>query len=152
MNILLLYATYSGGTMVASQTVAQALSEKGHTVLSQDVHNQEPAMLDGHDVIIFASPSWEFEGKDGHPHIFYMDFISKTAGKTLPGQKCAVFGLGDTAYPNFCGAVKHLEEFATSLGGELIVESLRIDGYFFNETKNTEKLIAWAENLSAKLK
>jgi len=151
MNILLLYATYSGGTLTASHVLTEKLSSHGHSVTMQDVHEQVPEILDGHDLVILASPSWEFEGKDGHPHIFYMEFMKKAQEKTMQGSKFAVMGLGDTAYPNFCGVVKHLEEFIQKLQGEKIIDSLRIDGYFYSEEEHNNHIHAWADELSAKL-
>lgn len=151
MNILLLYATYSGGTLTASHVLTDSLTSLGHSVTMQDVHEQEPSVLDNHDLVVLASPSWEFEGKDGHPHVFYMEFMKKAEEKTMPGAKFAVMGLGDTAYPNFCGVVKHLEEFTDKLQAQRIVDSLRIDGYFFNEEEHNKRIEEWAKQVSEKL-
>jgi flavodoxin len=71
---------------------------------------------------------------------------------TLPGKHFAIFGLGDSAYPQFTGAVNHLEEFVKKLGGKLVIESCRIDGFFFDQENNEKKLTDWSARLDNILK
>lgn len=98
-------------------------------------------------LLFFASPSWRTRKGDGQPHEFFLDFIDQMEGKSFANKKFAVFGLGDTAYTHFCGAVDVLESFVTSLGGILVSPSLRVDGFYFDQKNNEQKLEQWVIGL-----
>src|SRR3989338_5757781 len=151
MNILLIYATNSGGTFISSEIISESLKAKGHTITVKNAKDAQPADMDAPDLIILGSPSWMYERMDVHPHDEMMHFFDRCKGKTVEGKKFAVYGLGDSSYPNFCGAVKHLENFIAELKGVLVVNSLRIDGFFFAEEKSRKMVEVWTENLSTKL-
>jgi flavodoxin I len=148
MNILLIYATNSGGTQMAAQTVTDILTRGGQTVTLKQVKEANPEDLTGYDIIIFGSPSWDYKEEQGLPHEDYLSFIEKMKGKKFTSQKFAVFGLGDSSYTNFCGAVGHLETMVKSVEGKLAVESLKIDGFFYDQAGNEQKIKDWAGKLT----
>lgn len=155
MTILVAYATNSSGTLTASKIVAEKLAERQHSVTHKDIREVEPQQLSEYDVIVFGSPSWDYKSPSGRlegmPHEFFRTFIQKTHGLTFPGKKFAVFGLGDSAYINFCGAADRLESFVESLQGNLVLSSLRIDGFYFDQVNNEAKVASWAEELASVL-
>lgn len=147
-NILLLYATYSSGTQSASQKVADFLQTKGVKVTVRRVEDASVDDLNNFNNIILASPSWMVDNKDGQPHIHMKEFLlQKAAGVNLEGKKIAIFGLGDTSYAHFCGAVDVMEKYVHDHGGELVQPSLRIDSFYFNEEENTKTLLNWVQQL-----
>lgn len=147
MNILLVYATNSGTTMMAAQTMSDVLTKKGHLITMKEARVTSVEDFNASQAIILGSPSWEFEGRDGMPHEDIMSLIEKLKTSTFDGKPFAVFGLGDSTFPHFCGAVTHLEEFITTVKGKLVVPSLKIDKFFNDQTGNTEKITKWAESL-----
>lgn len=147
MKVLLAFATYSSSTDLASQLATSLLTQKGIAVDRQDIRDVDPKSLKVYDAIIFGSPSWRTRKGDGYPHEFFLDFIDRMEGETLRGGKFAIFGLGDRAYTHFCGAVDHLEAFVQELGGILLLPSLRIDGFYFNQEDSEKQLAGWAEKL-----
>lgn len=147
MKILVAYATNSSGTLMASQIIVSTLSDKGHEVTHKDIRNVKIETLDQYDLILFGSPSWNYNKMEGQPHEYFSRFMEQADGKSVSGKKFAVFGLGDTAYIQFCGAVDHIQEFVKKIGGELIAEPLRVDGYFFDQKNNEEKIKTWADSL-----
>lgn len=151
MKVLLVFATNSGGTQMASQTVTDALKNHGHEVTIKEVRETTFNDFTSPDLIILASPTWDYEGLEGQPHPDYRPFMEGFKDKKLPGKKFAVFGLGDSSYTYFCGAVTHLEKFVRDLQGTLVVDSLKIDGYYLDQAKNTQTLTDWANNLAGKL-
>lgn len=151
MNILLMYATYSGSTEVASKLAQQTLQTKGHTVTLKKALTVTPEDISAADVVIAASPSWDYHGEEGMPHEDYQEVFKNFAGKTFPGKKFAVLGLGDTHFAKFCGAANHLENWVNQLGATLAVTSLRLNQYYFNEKENSEKVKWWAANLADSL-
>ncbi|MBI5127028.1 flavodoxin domain-containing protein [Candidatus Roizmanbacteria bacterium] len=149
MNIGIFYATYSGGTQAASEFLTQSLQGSGHQVTMKMI--SEVAFEDtlNYDLIIFASPSWDFDGKEGQPHQDFIAFLEKSAGKKMDAKNCAVLGLGDSSYAHFCGAVEIMESFITTAGGKLKAESLKIDGYLFDMEKNNTTITEWAKKLTS---
>lgn len=151
MNVLLMYATYSGSTEVAAQLAQQVLQAKGQNVTLKKALTVTPEDIEAADVVIVASPSWDYHGEEGMPHEHYQEVFKTFAGKTFPGKKFAVLGLGDTNFTKFCGAANHLENWVQQLGGTLCVTSLRLNQFYFNEKENTEKVKWWAGNLADSL-
>lgn len=148
MKILIAYATYSGSTSQAAQIVTDTLTTSGHTATLKTIAEIAPDELSSYDIIVFGSPSWDYEGKDGYPHGDFMTFINKVGDSRLE-KKFAIFGLGDQSYQHFCGAVDILETFVTKIGGTLVQPSLRINGFYFDNEGNTQKIKEWAQKLSA---
>lgn len=148
MKILLLYATNSGGTFQASQTVESVLAQKGHSVDLKTPLEAEPTVLASYDLVIMGSPSWDYEDKEGQPHEDFVAFMKKSEGSSFTGKKFAIFGLGDTYYTHFCGAVDIMENFVKERGGILITPSARIDGYYAKLDEHTRALTSWSETIN----
>lgn len=151
MKVLVAYATYSSGTDLATQLVASQLVAENISVDRRDIREVDIANLADYDVILFASPSWRTRKGDGSPHEFFLDFIEKAVGARYPDKKFAVLGLGDKAFTHFCGAVDHLEAFIQDLGAVLLIPSLRVDGFYFNQHENEALITQWTENLLTQL-
>jgi len=151
MNIILVYATNSGSTMLAAQTVQDVLIKKGHQVTQKEARMAWTDDFNSSQVIIFGSPSWDYAGHEGMPHEDFVTLIDKLKTVTLENKPFAIFGLGDSSFTHFCGAVDHLEELVKTVKGKLIVPSLKIDKFFNDQTGNTAKITAWAENLASTL-
>lgn len=151
MKVLLAYATYSSGTEFVSELVEKMLATPQRWVTRKNIQDVDPKELKRYDLIIFGSPSWMVNKQDGMPHEFFVAFMEKMQGQKLSGTQFALFGLGDSAYNTFTGAVDKLTLFIQELGGTLISEPLRIDGYYFNQQANDELIIAWTKELSKKL-
>ena len=151
MKTLMLYATYSGGTQIAVQSVEAEFVKKNHSVTLKTPSQVNPDEIPSFDCIIFASPSWDYEGKGGQPHEEFFSLFPKLEKLDLSGKKIAIFGLGDTSYPEFCGAVDVLEKFVTDHKGTLSLPSHRINGFLFNQEEETKKLVEWASTFLAHL-
>jgi flavodoxin I len=147
MNILLAYATYSGGTQSASEFLSQTLTGLGHTVTVKMVSEVTFEDTLNYDLRIFASPSWDNDGQEGQPHVDFVTFMNNAAGKKFAGKPVAVFGLGDSSYGHFCGAADIITDFVKKAEGKLIAETLKIDGYLFNMDANNQLLTDWANKL-----
>lgn len=100
--------------------------------------------------VIFASPSWEDEGKDGQPLPDMTKFLKSLTADALANKKVAVCGLGDTSYQHFCGAVDVMENLLKGLSAVPVVPSLRVDRYY-SVPDNEKKVHEWAENLAKSL-
>ncbi|MFA9288939.1 MAG: flavodoxin family protein [Weeksellaceae bacterium] len=147
MNILIVFETYSNGTQTAVDVVSDVLKQHGHQVTMKKARETDPVEFQTPGTIILASPSWLVDGKDGQPHEFMKAFLQKATTVDLTGKYCAVFGLGDSTYARFTGAVDHLVEFVETHHGKLIVEPLRVDEFYFHQERNETLLKQWAETL-----
>jgi flavodoxin I len=147
MNILVIYDTYSSSTETAVAFATDILKTSQHTVKIIKAHEADPTSFSNFDLVILASPSWWVDEKDGQPHIHYKDLFAKAENMNFSSQSFAIFGLGDSTYAHFCGAVDCLEKFVKDHEGKLVVESLRIDSFYFDQANNEEILKRWILNL-----
>lgn len=143
MKILFIYATYSTGTLTMAENAIQYLKESGQ----EDVKLMRADKVQGvdlmdHDLIFMASPSWMVQKKDGMPHEFYIGMMERLKGQVF-AKKFAVISLGDESYAKVCGSADHLVEFVQQLGGTLVGEPLRLEGFYFNKEKRLEELKNW---------
>ena len=152
MRILVAYATNSSGTETVSNIISEILVKNTHTVTHKNIKNVNKKELTEYELILFGSPSWYYNKIEGQPHEYFTKFMTENSDLSLPGKKFAIFGLGDSAYMTFCGAVTHLEEYIKKISGTLVTPSLKIDGFYFNEGENTQKAISWTESLNSLLK
>ena len=148
MNIVLVYATYSNSTFMASEVLAEQLRAVGHTVTVELARTAQAGALLLADAVILASPSWDYNGQQGMPHEDFEQFATHLSGSDLTQKPVAIMGLGDSSYQYFCGAVGHLEKLVTNLNGKLIVPSLKIDQYYMNEPAATQQITAWAGSVN----
>lgn len=151
MNITLVYATNSGTTMMAAQMVQETLTTSGHTVIVKVARDTKPEDITAAQAVVFGTPSWDFDGKEGMPHQDMMTLMESLKTETFENKPFAVFGLGDSTYKHFCGAVDHLEEFVKTIKGKLVVTSLRIDNFYGDQEGNTDKTTKWAQTLAGAL-
>lgn len=152
MHILIVFSTYSGSTMAAAQAAQQAFQASGHQAALIPTLEAKPEDFQAADLIILASPTWDYQGKEGQPHEDFIQAYQTFSGQTFPENKFAILALGDSNFSHFCGSAAHLEKWVAELQGKLIGESLKIDQYYFNEAENGQKVKSWIENLAQQLK
>lgn len=150
MKFILIYGTLSGSTMTATELVGESLRSAGNEVTCVSVDLTKKEYIASHDVLVIASPSWEDRGLDGQPLPEIRAFIESLTPSDLSGKKVALLGLGDTAYPHFCGAIDVLETLLKKIDVTPIIESLRIDK-FYSLPENENKIRAWAHTLAVRI-
>lgn len=148
--MLIAYATNSSGTLVVAGLIKDLLTASNVDAVKKDIRSVKPEAISEFDLVILGSPSWNYNDKEGQPHEFFTKFFQQNDGK-VRFKNTAVFGLGDSAYIQFCGAVDYLESFVLQNNGKLTVPSLRIDGFFFNQKENEELIGEWVKNIMLSL-
>lgn len=151
MNILLIYATNSGTTQVVAEFIADALNKASNQTTVKEARVTNPEDLTAFPLILFGSPSWDFNGQEGMPHEEFLPLMEKLRTQKFSGKQFAIFGLGDKSYKVFCGAVDHLEKLVADIGGTLAISSLRIDNYYADTDGFNAKILKWVEELKKKL-
>jgi len=94
-----------------------------------------------YDLIIFLCSTWD----DGQPNINGREYLQSLTSDKTQGKKWAVIGLGDSAYPHFCGAVPIIEARLKELGANLAGESFKVDGMV--DEMVVDKVVAWVETV-----
>jgi len=132
---LILYGTLTGNTELAAKGLAQRL---GAGAL-YNVRDISPTAVATYSHIIFGTSTWDDFGNPDTE-----DFLNKMAqdGPDLSYCRFAFFGLGDSAYQNFCGAVDLAKQGIGQRGGVLYPDTFTIDGYPEDDTMDS--LAEWA--------
>ena len=153
MNILIVYATYSGSTRIVGTIIESAL-KKEHEITLSSVFDFDPAQFNNFDFIIFGSNSWFELKEEGQMNSGFHALKEKLKPDCFKGKKFAIYALGDSnLYHNtFCKSADHLEKLIREFGGDAIVPPLKVDRFYFDEEGNEPKIIEWAEGLSQFLK
>lgn len=151
-KIVIIYATNSGGTEEACESVREVLASAGHIVTMQRASVTDPQDFDHADLCLLASPTWESVTPDnkhleGQLQGEWRGLAERLGGKRLDGGAFAVLGFGDSHFTNFAAAADHLVSLVRERGGTLVDEPLRVDRYFFHLDENRKRVRQWAERL-----
>lgn len=125
--ILIVYGSTTGNTESVAERVASTLSKAGHEVALKNAADiAAKGLAEGFDLVLLGCSTWGDEDIELQDDFVPVYENLEEAG--LGGKKVAVFGCGDSSYTHFCGAVDAIEEKAASLGANVVVGSLKIDG------------------------
>lgn len=152
MNTIIVYATYSNSTYEASEQLKSVLEANGHSVTLQLANETTVSQFSDFNLVVFASPSWDYQGLEGQPHEDFNSLLESLASASLPDLKYAILGTGDTNYTHFCGAVDVIAKAVSATKAKQLIEPLKIDQYYMDESGNKERIVAWAEKLVAATK
>lgn len=147
MKILIVYDTYSGGTLDASTFIYNLLIEKGHTAAIKRANEVNLDEFTSPDLIIFGTPSWFVDNVEGKPHANFVKLMDAIKTSHFENKKVAVFGLGDETYAHFCRGVDSIETFIKEQGATIINESLKLNDYYPKQQDCHNKLQKWTESL-----
>ncbi|MBP7876199.1 flavodoxin domain-containing protein [Candidatus Woesebacteria bacterium] len=148
MTATVLYATYSNSTALASEHLVDLLKAAGHTVELLTASEATAEALQQPDLLILASPSWDYDGEQGMPHEDFTDLQSRLGDTfALSGKQTAIMALGDSSFTYFCGAATHLTHWLTEKGGKEVLPPLKIDQYYANEQAAQQQIADWSKSL-----
>lgn len=128
-KILVSFATMSGNTERVAQFIntelPKVLSEVQITLVNMMELTEE--LFNEHDLNILGSSTWT----DGELNPISEEFFNRlnSSNIDLNGIKFALFGLGESYYPEFCTVVEKMENIIKSKNGIVVVENLKLDGY-----------------------
>jgi flavodoxin len=148
MKILIIYGSYSTGTLTVSEHAQEYLQEMRHEVTLIEANKVQGVDIMEHEMTIMASPSWKVNGKQGMPHEYFFPMMERLQGQQF-NKKFAVISLGDESYALVNGSADHLTEFVKTLGGHLVGKPLKIEGFHFNKDKRLGELKSWLPTILA---
>lgn len=143
-KVLILYASQTGMTADVAARLRDHLTKKlpEYQVVLMSVRDMAVDKLINYPLILFGSSTWDH----GIPAPDGEEFLSRLVA-TMPDlsdNSFALFGLGDSAYSEFCGALPLMQADIQRCYGVVYPEFFTIDG-FANEATMTE-LVKWALN------
>ncbi len=146
MKTLILYGTTTGNTQTAATQIQQKLTEQGKSVELKNVTELGADQLGNYDLLIAGASTWD----DGLLQEDFRNFAQqlKTQQIDLAGKKVAIFGLGESTYPQFCQAAELLAQLFNQLGAQQVGSTLKIDG-FPDEAENQQKIASWIQELNS---
>ncbi len=103
---IIVYGSTTGTTEDMSQIVAQGIKASEFELTVKKVSDSTPEELMGYDLLVLGCSTWG----DGDLQDDFVDFEKKLRATNLRGKKAAVFGPGESSYPQFCKSVDILEE------------------------------------------
>ncbi|MCS0787573.1 flavodoxin [Cytobacillus firmus] len=135
MKIGVFYASMSGNTEAIADIISGELKDQNHDVDLEDFMSvQNAAKLLNYDLTFIGLYTWG----DGDYPDECLDMIEEIEQLDLENHPFAIFGSGDTSFPEFCGALDHLQRLIEEQGGTVVGNPLRIE---FNPEPEDEEEI-----------
>lgn len=143
-RVLVLYATMSGNTEKIAQHIAQEIPKVIHDMEISLVNMMEATedVFSEYDLVFVGSSTWT----DGEFNPIAEEFFNrfKDTQINLDMKKIAIFGLGESYYPEFCTVVEKIAEIIKSKNGDIVGEQLKLDGYV--DDNMLEVVTTWVTN------
>jgi flavodoxin I len=145
LKALIVYGSTTGNTQALASLLEEGLSTKGYAVTLLDASNAKPENIcQGYDLVLLGCSAW------GDDEIVLQDdfepFFQQLHTSGVAGHKCACFATGDSSFTYFCGAADTIEKRLEELGGQLIMDSLKIEG---SPSPNDKEVQRWLDELVA---
>ncbi|RBP96722.1 flavodoxin I [Cytobacillus firmus] len=135
MKIGVFYASMSGNTEAIADLISGELKNQNHNVDLEDFMSvQSASELLNYELTFIGLYTWG----DGDYPDECLDMIEEIEQLDLENHPFAIFGSGDTSYPEFCGALDHLQRLIEERGGTVVGKPLRIE---FNPEPEDEEEI-----------
>jgi flavodoxin I len=142
-NILVLYASLTGVTQDICTTLSDQLTKElpDHTITLMNIRDVSFDQIREHEKVIFGCSTWDH----GNPAPDAEEFLENaTLDKPdFSHVTFALLGIGDTAYPEFCGALPIIENDLQICQAKFYDEQFTIDGYPTDQI--VANMVEWAK-------
>lgn len=119
-----IYGSTTGNCETLAEYIYQELKTRGIDTTLKNVTDVNVSALADYDCLLLGSSTWG----DGELQDDFIDFEAAMEGIDLSGKKAAVFGCGETSWPEFCAAVDIIEARLKGCGAAIVGEGLKVDG------------------------
>lgn len=142
MNIVILYASLTGHTEYIADQIKIYLSCLGYKAACFDVENINE--IPSCDLLLFGCSTYH----SGDLNPIAEKFLEKLTKErmSIPSTKVAVFGLGESIYPEFCASTELATEFFESQKCQVIKPDLKID-MLQPQYENQREIESWIDNV-----
>jgi flavodoxin short chain len=140
---LVIFGSTTGNTEDMAESIEQLLRESGWEAEKKNVINASVDDLTGDwDLVVLGCPAYGNDTVELQED--FGEFYETLDGINLAGLRFAVFAPGDSSYEHFCGSVDMLEERIGELGGDVIIDGLKIDG---DPGDAEDEIMDWVKSL-----
>ena len=121
------YGSESGNARNLAQRLQRHPRLQAHAPLAVALNDLTPEQFTARDLLLIVTSSFG----DGEPPANAERFLERTTqAASLSGLRYAIFGLGDTAYPTFCGFSKALDQVLADKGAVAAINRVDADSDF----------------------
>ncbi|RMQ44354.1 Sulfite reductase, alpha subunit [Pseudomonas cichorii] len=121
------YGSESGNARVLAQHLERQPFLQRYAPQARELNSLDLQQINPDDLLLIVSSSFG----DGEPPANAERFLDQlTLTGTLEGLRYAIFGLGDTAYPTFCGFTKMLDSLLSSRNANKVINRVDADADF----------------------
>jgi sulfite reductase (NADPH) flavoprotein alpha-component len=138
-DTVILVGSEGGSTWGFAQTLARALTERGHRVRLAAMNDIENAHLDAERLILLAATYGDGEAPASARR--FLDRLARLE-RRIP---VAVLGFGDRTFPNFCGYTQKIVAALDAQGWPRLLAPKRID------RRSAQEFAQWGRDLGAAL-
>jgi len=146
MEIKILFGSETGNAESAANDIADSLKSEGLESEVIDMMSSSVEDLKNMDIVIIATSTWGDGDTPNNAYDLLDGLRNETDTSFLAGVRYAVFGLGDSMYPNFCQAGVDFDSNLERLGATRLLELRK------NEDDFSENVAPWVEELISKVK
>lgn len=143
-KVIVIYGSTTGTTEMMAGVVEREMKSSGLDVTVKNASDTNPEKLTDYEVIVLGCSTWG----DGELQEDFVSFQEKMRNIDLKGKKGAVFGPGESMYPQFCKAVDILEEALEQCGALLVKEGIKVD---VSEQDCENEVRGWIKGVIAEL-
>ncbi|MGD9211407.1 MAG: flavodoxin [Desulfobacteraceae bacterium] len=124
---LIIFGSTTGNTEDMADTIYKILNEADINTEIKNVIDAVPEdLIADYDVLLLGCPAYGDDSIELQED--FGEYYEQLDDIKLNEKKYAVFAPGDSSYEYFCGSVDMIGDKIEELGGELVVDGLKIDG------------------------
>lgn len=126
-RLIIGFGSESGNARALAQQLAALPGLQSFSPQALPLNEVNLAAWDAQDVLVILSSSFG----DGEPPANAEGFLANVQqAQALPGLRYALFGLGDTGYPQFCGFTKKLDGTLQQRGAQPLLHRVDADACY----------------------
>ena len=142
--LLIMYGSQSGSAEGLAKALKKQAPNQGFEPRTMELNDYPKVDLTKEENLIIVTSTWG-EGDPPDNAVEFWNYIKDDAAPNLENLRYSVLALGDSSYPEFCGAGKNFDERLAALGAQRFLDRVECDVDY------EEPAEAWATAMWEKL-
>ena len=148
--ILLGYDSNHGTTETVSNIIGNFLISNSISITRKNIVSVSQNDYFQSSLLILGTPSWKVHNIEGMPTENILNFLANVKNWKFHPIKYAIFGLGNSYFKKFCGAVDVIEKELNINDNTMLLPSLRIDRFQIPITPR-KTIDSWCSQLISRI-